>query len=347
MHLFLQEIHEQPQAVRATAGYLSSPEGRAALDAVAKRWHEGAYERVVVTGMGSSFFIGEAFAIFCNRNGIPAFCINAGELLHYGQAIIDRKTMLLAISQSGESYETVKLIETCRHEREAIVALTNAPDSRLARLSGHVLLTKAGSERMTSTKTFITAWQTACSLALTLCRESVPESLWEEMASGIETLLSRTDVREVAASLAPLPFLSFSARGTDMAAARQSALMCMEALHLPATALCGGDFRHGPLEMAGPGKALVVLTSSASPTYAQSRHLAQDFLRFGGSVVWVSDQALPKQEGLWFLPIPAVPAELALIPAIIPLQLLVCAIADIKGILPGDFHHGGKVTSIE
>ena len=123
--------------------------------------------------------------------------------------------------------------------------------------------------------------------------------------------------------------------------------MCMEALHLPATALTGGDFRHGPLEMAGPGKTIVVLTSESSPTFRQSIRLVQDILVFGGNVILVSDTVPFQNERLCPLRIPSTDPGLSPILQIIPLQLLICELAARRGILPGDFHHGNKVTTTE
>lgn len=344
MNPFLQEIYAQPQAVRDTAAYLQSAAAGATLQSIVNTWESGTYNRIVATGMGSSYFIAEAFATLCAGEGIPAFALNAGELLHYQKAVL-KDSLILAISQSGESYETLALVKEADIRPEAVIALTNNPDSSLTGYACHLLTTKAGEEKMTSTKTFITAWQVAWMLAMALCGKST-EGPWEAIATAIETLL-KGSVQKAAALVGEAPFIAFTARGADFASARQSALMCMEALHLPATALTGGDFRHGPLEMAGPGKTIVVLTSESSPTFRQSIRLVQDILVFGGNVILVSDTVPFQNERLCPLRIPSTDPGWSPILQIIPLQLLICELAARRGILPGDFHHGNKVTTTE
>ena len=135
-----------------------------------------------------------------------------------------------------------------------------------------------------------------------------------------------------------------------MASASQSALMSMEASHTPSQALAGGEFRHGPLEMVGAGFTAVVLAHSAAPTFEQTRKLIGDILRFGGRVLLVSDRedAMASADGLTIVAAPTPDAELFPVTAIIPVQLAIEAWArESKGITPGEFTHGLKVTAIE
>ena len=251
---FLKEILEQPKAVRETAAALLSPPVTA-----------GGRE-VVITGMGSSCFIGSSLALLLEGRGVPAFCINAGELLHYGRKVLDNGTLLLAISQSGESYETVQLVREAALPAERVVAITNEALSTLASLAGNVILTKAGEERMTSTKTFITSWMAALSFADSLCGT---RTCFDGLDASVEHTLTHSDgaVRRAADLVGDKDFIQFTARGIDFCTAQQSALMCMEALHINSSALTGGDFRHGPLEMVGPGKTVVTILPDTAERY--------------------------------------------------------------------------------
>lgn len=326
---FLREILDQPRAVRDTAEHLRSAEFPRA----------GGYGRIVATGMGSSYFVGSAFALLLEGRGVPAFCINAGELLHYGKDVLKQDTLLVAISQSGESYETVKLVGDLNLPRERVIAITNEPSSRLAALAGSVVLTRAGEEKMTSTKTFITSWMAALALA-----DAITAS--KTCFDGLDTAVADTlkiSVEKPADLVGEADSLQFTARGIDFQVAQQSALMCMEALHISSSALTGGDFRHGPLEMIGPGKTVVVISHSQSPTHPQSLRLVDDILRFGGNAILVSD---PAESRATLAVAPTLP-EFFPIVAVLPLQLLIVELASRRGIVPGDFSHGGKITSIE
>ena len=335
---FLKEILEQPGAVRDTAEYLR----QASMPA-------GGYSRIVATGMGSSYFVAGAFSLILEGRGVPAFCENAGELLHYGQKVLVEDTLLVAISQSGESYETVQLLRELSLPKERVVAITNEPQSSLASMAGTVIQTKAGKEDMTSTKTFITSWMAALALADSICGI---KTKWDPdwLAEAVEKTLSRRDQVSLAADLVgDASFIQFTARGIDFQVARQSALMCNEAIHLSSSALTGGDFRHGPLEMVAPGMTVVIISHSQSPTRAQSLKLVDDVLRYGGNVLLVTDRnphpgAFP---GIEVLETEPCAPELFPVLAVLPLQLLIVEIASRRGIVPGDFSHGSKVTLSE
>ena len=132
MNPFLQEIFEQPKAVKDTASYHYSQSGRNVFRSISDLWDTGVYRRMVFTGMGSSYFISESAACLLNSYGIDACAINSGELLHYRKAMLGSDALLVCISQSGESYEVVKLLESIGTDIK-VVAVTNEPESTLAR----------------------------------------------------------------------------------------------------------------------------------------------------------------------------------------------------------------------
>ena len=105
--------------------------------------------------MGSSCFVSQAAAIMMTAYNIPAFAINAGELLHFQSSVLTERTLLVAISQSGESYEVIELLKQLgerHHSRLTVVGVTNESGSSLAAMATLSLLCKAGREEMTSTK---------------------------------------------------------------------------------------------------------------------------------------------------------------------------------------------------
>ena len=87
MNKFLEEIQEQPEALKQTFCYYRSEEGKKSLKIVCALWKSGEYDRIVFTGMGSSYFISQAAATMISSASIPASAINAGELLHFHERI--------------------------------------------------------------------------------------------------------------------------------------------------------------------------------------------------------------------------------------------------------------------
>ena len=124
--------------------------------------------------------------------------------------------------------------------------------------------------------------------------------------------------------------------------------MFMEATKTPASALLGGEFRHGPLEMVGPGFICIIYAHSRSGVYRQSIGLMADVLSFNGKVILVSDISSGIESvNLLEINVHCGDPDLFAIPSIVPVQLIVNAWAEEMELVPGSFTHGAKVTSIE
>lgn len=250
MNKFLEEIQEQPEALKQTFCYYRSEEGKKSFKTVCALWKSGEYDRIVFTGMGSSYFISQAAATMISSASIPASAINAGELLHFQSPSLTERTLLIAVSQSGESYEVIELLKKQRRLPITVIGITNESGSSLAVMATHCLLCKAGKEEMTSTKTFITTYLAVYLLAESLKRHEVNEEALDGIIREVERQLAERDTY-LSRSLTFLKghsFVQVIGRGTVFAAVAQTALMFMEATKIPASALLGGEFRHGPLE---------------------------------------------------------------------------------------------------
>ena len=349
MNKFLDEIKEQPQALTDTLRYYLEGEGKNQLENVSLLWKSGRYTKMIFTGMGSSFFISQAAAAMLARQGLPAFAINAGELLHQQCPVVDKHTLLFCMSQSGESYEIVNLIEKLP-KGTTVVGITNQEDSTLVKLTCHRLLCRAGTEYMTSTKTFICCYLITYLLAAKFEVSDPDVSVLNKLSGNVADILANADkyVEACKPLLVSMPFVQLIARGTDFAGAAQSALMFMEATKTPASAMLGGEFRHGPLEMVSDGFAAIVIANHLSGTYTQSLRLVDDILKFGGRVILIADKPSHLNHSkLVEFNIDNHDALLFVISAIIPIQLIVNYLAEKKNLTPGDFTHGAKVTAIE
>ena len=353
MNQFIKEIQEQPEMLERTLGYYHSREGKERLDAVCTLWTTGDYDKIVLTGMGSSYFVSQAAATMMTAYNIPAFAINAGELLHFQSSVLTERTLLVAISQSGESYEVIELLKQLgerHHSRLTVVGVTNESGSSLAAMATLSLLCKAGREEMTSTKTFITTYLVVYLLAGALDGRRVDNALLDSVVREVGLQLEKGGIylSRAVAFLSGHPFVQVIGRGTVFASAAQTALMFMEATKTPASALLGGEFRHGPLEMVGPGFICIIYAHSRSGVYRQSIRLMADVLSFNGKVILVSDISSGIESvNLLEINVHCGDPDLFAIPSIVPVQLIVNAWAEEMELVPGSFTHGAKVTSIE
>jgi glutamine---fructose-6-phosphate transaminase (isomerizing) len=351
MNKFLIEIEEQPFALKETLSYYQKSIGIESLNKVIALWKTGRYDKILFTGMGSSYFISyAATCLFANVNNIPSFAINAGELLHYQPSLINSSTLLVCISQSGESFEIVKILDQLPL-KITVIAICNEANSTLARKANVTLLSKAGKEEMTSTKTFISTYLVTYIMSLALVgkfNQAVISEI-EKTIDIVSDLLKNREkwLEESVKTIAHAPFVQLVGRGPVFATVQQCALMLMEATRNPASALLGGEFRHGPMEMIKDGSRVVIFAPSGT-TYVQSITATNDVLKFGAKVLLITDQTPSfENENLYTIEIPKVNEVLFVITSIIPMQLIVNQWSLEDKNEPGNFTRGAKITAIE
>ncbi len=347
MNSFVTEIFSQPESLAKTLDYYVSDEGKKRLKAVKGLIEKGNYKKIVFTGMGSSYFTSYAASCFLNAAGIQAFAINTNELLYYHFSVITPETLVVCLSQSGESAEIVKLIQKLP-DASRIIGVTNEEKGTLAAKSGIALLSKAGVERMTSTKTYtaITLVMAILGWYLSDCWNDEKVAQVRQLIAGTEKLLNKykNGIGEELKFLGEIEFLQFIGRGPSYASALQSELMFKEAAKIAASGTMGGEFKHGPMEMVKPGFKSILFVAEGS-TYNQSIRMAVDIAKFQGKVLVITNKD-PKLSGKNIRVIIAdqPDEQLFLIQSIIPVQLMVNEFGIANGTTPGDFIHGGKVT---
>jgi glutamine---fructose-6-phosphate transaminase (isomerizing) len=350
MNKFLKEIFEQPQVLENTLNYFLQEEGKTELEKVTSLWKQGRFDNVLFTGMGSSYFAPHTATCILSNAGIASGILNAGELLHYHLPVLREKTLLVCISQSGESYEIVKILEKIP-EGVTCIGITNEANSTLARKSTVALLSKAGKEEMTSTKTYVSTLLVLSVFARAIAGKWKPGSM-PELNVAIEAagklIESRDQWLDPAMSfLGHPPFVQIIGRGPSYSSVLQGALMLMEAARNPAAGIFGGEFRHGPMEMSKKGFRAIVLAPLGA-TYGQAIKLTEDITKFGGKVVLITNSPDSfNNPDIHPVRIPCDDEYIFALPAIVPLQFIVNQWAVDEGNEPGNFTMGAKVTTTE
>jgi glucosamine--fructose-6-phosphate aminotransferase (isomerizing) len=350
MNKFLKEIFEQPRVLADTLNYYLEGEGRTELEKVSSTWEQGKFDEVIFTGMGSSFFAPHTANCILSKYGIVSRIINSGEFLHYHLPLLRDKALLTCISQSGESYEIVKILEKIP-EGLTCIGITNEENSTLSTKSSITLLSRAGNEEMTSTKTYVSTLLVLSIYTSALTERWKPGSM-PELNFAIEAVGKLINNREE--WLAPAmdilghpSFVQIIGRGPSYSSVLQGALMIMEAARNPAAGIYGGEFRHGPLEMSKKGFRAIIF-APLGVTYEQGIKLAEDITKFGGRVVLITNSlAVFTNADIYTIRIPCQDEYLFPIPAIVPLQFIVNQWAIDEGHEPGNFAMGAKVTTTE
>jgi glucosamine--fructose-6-phosphate aminotransferase (isomerizing) len=342
---FLEEIAGQPDAILRAAAAAS--EQADAIAAIA-RAATGA-DSIVFTGMGSSNFACYAPVTTLAQAGVHTTMIDAAELLHFRLPALSERTLLICVSQSGESAEPVRVLEALRplDRRPTIATVTNGLGNTMAGLADVALDTHAGEELGPSTMTFDATLVLLRELAVALGAPGGDAEVYDRAAAVVGGLVNdaESDATALGAWLGDRPALAIMARGHGRPAAEMGALTLKEAARFPAESLQTAQFRHGPLELAGPHLGAVVIAVEPA-TCSMDLALAAELVDAGAAVMTVTaDGDAP--DGAHAVAIGAVDDDLASAAAIVPLQLLSWRLANLRGLEPGSYSVARKVTTRE
>lgn len=325
---FEADILDQPRALQAflAASRPARPAQRATRD----------YERIIVTGMGASHFAGLRTWRRLTASGLPAWWISTEELLE-SLELVCQGSLLVVTSQSGASGEVAALLERVRAGSGAeveVVGVTNDPSSPLGSEAGTVVELHCGDEATVSTKSYVNSLAAHEWLTGVLLGTEAPGFQSALAATSSSGLAGETELARAVVDAEP-PRLAFIGAQDHFATALLAGLIVKEATKLPAEGYTGGSFRHGPLEIAGPGLTAFFFGLPETGEEAPLRRLAGDVEETGATVVRVGEDGTGSGDGL-----------AALVHGAVVCQWFSVALARARGITPGEFHYGTKVTAL-
>lgn len=340
MNAYVQDILSQPATLRNTLGSYST----SALEKIELQ----NFDRIILSGMGSSYYAAYPALIELSKQSIPVQFINAAELLHSLSGEIGARSLLWLNSQSGRSAELVHLLERIQTTPPAMVlTFVNDLSSPMGQRAEVTIPIHAGQEATVSTKTYTNMLAVNLLAAIQLTGGDLKTCIhaMHHAANAMESyLLSWEDhVRQLDSILGEFDELYILGRGTSMSAVWNGSLNNKEAAKCSFEGMHAADFRHGPLEVVEPGFVAIIFAGS-SQTSALNRDLARDIVSYGGRVIWVDSVAdaeiptilLPKTSEL------TRPLE-----EILPMQMLTLVMANRRGLEAGHFRHVSKVTNRE
>jgi glutamine---fructose-6-phosphate transaminase (isomerizing) len=338
---YLRDILDQPRALDATLAALTCPDE---LHSLASRFQRGDFRCIVLTGMGSSFHALHPTNLELIRRRFLSLMVETSELVHYQNELFDEKTLIVAVSQSGESVEMLRLLEA-NAGRSKIIAITNTAHSPLAANATAAILTEAGREFSVSCKTYTTALLCLKWLTAVLCGDNLA-SIREELAlatPAVKTYLAhwQQHTQSMAHQLKGVARLFLVGRGTSLAAVGTGALTIKESDHFPAEGMSSAAFRHGPFEMLSP-ETFVLAFAGENSTRELNLRLLRDIREQDGKAALVG---VASEDPACKLS-PA-PPSIHPILEILPVQMLTLALAAQTGREAGRFEFATKVTTVE
>ena len=344
-HYMLKEIHEQPDVLARTA-FDRIREEKGDVEFETPGWSDGELqfvERVAIMACGTALHAGYiAKYLIEGLARVPVECDFASEF-RYRDPIVAKGTLALAISQSGETADTLAALRLAKELGARTAAICNVNGSTLVREAERVILTNAGPEiGVASTKAFVAQVVAAYLLALrmgrargTITREQ-GRSLVEELRvlrPKMEQLLGETAVkavRGIADRHQHAKGFLFLGRGINFPVALEGALKLKEISYVHAEGYAAGEMKHGPIALIEPSMSIVAL-NAVGPLADKMRSNIEQVRARGGKVILIGSDQGSVQLADEHVRVPTCSEWLSPILDVIPLQLLSYHMASLKG----------------
>lgn len=344
----LKEIAEQPKAVADTLLGRIDAEGSLTLDEVripAAALREAT--KVVIVACGTAFHAG-LIAKYAVEHWTRIPCeVELASEFRYRDPILDQRTLVVAISQSGETMDTLMALRHAREQGARVLAICNTNGSTIPRESDAVLYTHAGPEvAVASTKAFLTQLVACYLVALYLGQ--VRGTQWGDevravirdlarIAEDVERVLETMEpVRELARSLAGHDTVLFLGRHVGHPVALEGALKLKELAYMHAEGFAAGELKHGPIALVEEGLPVVVVVPSPrgrSVLHDKIVSNIQEIRARGARTVVIAEEGdeavVPYADHL--IRVPATPTLLQPLVATVPLQVFACELATARG----------------
>ena len=343
-HFMLKEMHEQPLAIKQTLEGRTDPAGRLLLDELRMSEDElREVDKVFVVACGTAYHSGlvAKYAIE-HWTRLPVEIEIASEF-RYRDPVLDRNTLVIAISQSGETADTLGAVRYARRQRARVLTVCNTVGASIPRESDAVLYTRAGPEVcVAATKTFATQLAAMYLVALYLAQvrgtmftdevAAVVREL-ERIPGKVELCLERSEqVRKVAEAYKDARDWLFLGRHVGYPMALEGALKLKEISYLHAEGYPAAELKHGPIALVEDGTPVVVVHPS-SHVYAKMLTNIQEVAARGAAILAIAEDGDREvaAHATHVLRVPATTQLLAPLVCLIPLQLLSYHVAVARG----------------
>ncbi len=343
-HFMLKEIHEQPQALRQCLAGRVTMEGTLRVEELAPLAETlRAISRVELVACGTASYASLVGAALIERwTGLPAR-VTVGSEFRYSPPPLDPTTLVIAVTQSGETADTIAPTRYAREQGCPIIAVTNTIGSAITREADAVLLLQAGPEiAVAASKTFTTQVATLVMVAAAIARArgSLPAAEEQALVAALRALPDAAQrvldasggIRDLARRYVNSRGFMFVGRGTSYPAALEGALKLKEVSYVHAEGYAAGELKHGPISLLDAECPLVAV-ATRSTVYEKLISNVMEGRARDARVIAVATEGDPQIERfaddvLW---VPDTLEVLSPILAIIPLQLFAYYTAVARG----------------
>ena len=347
-HFMLKEIAEQPKAVADTLLGRVGVDGKLTLDEMRLSDEElREVDKIIVIACGTAYNAGmiAKYAIE-HWTRIPVEVELASEF-RYRDPIVDPQTLVIAISQSGETMDTLMALRHARAQRARVLAICNTNGSTIPRESDAVLYTHAGPEiAVASTKAFLTQIVAAYLVGLYLAQvrgnkygDEIAAILTDlrDMPEKIERVLETMEpVRKLASTLKDKTSVLFLGRHVGFPVALEGALKLKELAYMHAEGFAAGELKHGPIALVEAGTPVFVTIPSPrgrSVVHDKVVSNVEEVRARGAYTILIAEEGDESINSAadFIIRIPACPTLMQPLLATVPLQVFACEMATVKG----------------
>lgn len=356
----LKEIFEQPDAVRDTLFGRFSEQGVLKLDEIRMGDDEvRAIDKVFVIACGSSYHAGLVAKYALEHWTRLPVEIDVASEFRYRDPVVNQNTLVVGISQSGETADTIAAMRYAREQKAKVIAITNVVGSSITREAEGVLYTHAGPEiGVAATKTLTTQMAALWLMALWVAQTN--GSLFPEEAKNLlgemlrlplrmrETLLIDREVRRVAEKYRDARTFLFIGRGVGYPVALEGALKLKEISYLHAEGFPAGEMKHGPIALIEQGVPVVAV---ATASHVKSKVLSnvEEARARGADIIMVGNPGDAEVSALAeeVFEVPRTAELLSPVLDVLPLQLLAYHVAKLRGCDPDRPRNLAKSVTVE
>jgi glucosamine--fructose-6-phosphate aminotransferase (isomerizing) len=348
-YFMLKEIAEQPQAIADTLLGRLSDRGDIILDEVRLTDQDlRDVDKIFIIACGTSYHAGMV-AKYAIEHWVRIPCeVELASEFRYRDPILDRSTLVIAISQSGETMDTLMAVRHAKEQKARVLAISNTNGSTIPRESDAVLYTHGGPEiAVASTKAFLTQLVACYLIGLHLAQirgvmyadevAAVVEKL-QSTPDSLQQLLGRMEeVRALARDLKGASTVLFIGRHVGFPVALEGALKLKELAYMHAEGFAAGELKHGPISLIDEGTPVVcVVPSPAGRGVMRDKVVSniQEVRARGARTIVIAEEGDESVRAFadHLIPVPHTPTLLAPLMTTVPLQILACEIAAARGL---------------
>ncbi len=345
-HFMLKEIFEQPQVIRNTiGGRTSEEEGKIYLDELGLTGPDiFRAQRIVMVACGTAFYAGCVGKYLIEELvRIPVECDLASEF-RYRSPLVDGNTLVIAISQSGETADTLAAVREAKSRGAKVLGIVNAKDSSLTREVDGLVYIHAGPEiGVASTKAYIAMLTALTLLALMLGKirsvidsEFVKEKIRELkiLPQQIEKVLEQKDkIKEIASNYLNYRSFLFLGRGFNYPTALEGSLKLKEISYIHAEGYAAGEMKHGPIALIDSEMPVMAIVTESN-LYDKTISNLKEVQARSGKLIAIATEGDEKIRHLTdqVIEVPKVSDLFSPIINVVPLQLFAYFVADLRGL---------------